>query len=98
MLFMIRPGTCKVTVAPLICSEPISGSIVSTKPAAPALCTVSATVAILAASDSKSKVYVQITSFPRTKDGTNCPASWQLSTVKRPAVEFLRQTSTAAAS
>lgn len=35
MLLRMIPGTRKVTVAPLTCSEPMSGSIVSMKPAAP---------------------------------------------------------------
>lgn len=50
------PGTWKVTVVPLICSDPRSGSIVIIKPAAPIFLTVSATAAIVADSYSKSKV------------------------------------------
>lgn len=90
------PGRCKVTVAPLICSAPMSGSMVSMKPAAPIACAVAATLEMVAASESKSNVYVQMISLPRTKDRMNASALWQLST--SPAVMFLRQTSAAAAS
>lgn len=98
MLFKIRPGTDNVIVAPLIFSELISGSIVSTKPAAPTFCIVSATVAMLAASDSKSNVYVHITIFPCTNVRMNGSVSWQLSTVNRAEEVFPLQTSDAAAS
>lgn len=95
MLFRTIPGTPRVTVVPLTSSEPTSGSIVIIKPAAPTLFIVSATLTMLAESNSKSKVYVQIISFPRTRDGIKASGVWQLS--RRPMLELCRLTSAAAA-
>lgn len=57
----------------------------------------SATVAMLAASNSKSNVYVQMIIFPRTNDGMKSSLCWQLSIAMKLAVALRRQTSAAAA-
>lgn len=94
--YRMMPGTRSVAVAPLICSAPMSGSMVRMKPAAPILCAVAATLEILAAaSDSKSKEYVHMMSLPRAKDRMKGSSLWQL--CSNPAVTFLRLTSAAAA-
>ena len=68
----------------------------SMKPAATTFGMVSGTVAILAPSNSK--VYEQVISFPRTKNGMKSSACWLFSTVGKSVVAvFLWQTSAAAA-